>query len=103
MRFGPAKAEDCACLSLAGFQRHTAPAKFPPEPDQLPIMRALVHEKWFARGNAVDIDLIFLKFIRKWLLDVEKHSVNSRLVAAELVQHGIHIRRFCDRAVEIGG
>ena len=57
---GPASAEDGAGLRLARLERDPGPAEFAAEPDQLPVMRALVEKQRLAGGDAVDIDAVGL-------------------------------------------
>ena len=100
---GPAGAEDRAGLRLAGLERDAVPAEFAAEPDQLPIVRALVEEQWLAGGDAVHVDAVRLELVRERRLDVEDHPVKLRLLGGEPIEDFVHVRGVGDGAVEIGG
>src|SRR5438046_938858 len=72
---GPAGGWNPASWCLAGLEGHARPAQFPPEPDQPPVMRALIKEQRLAGGDAMDINRVLLKVIRKRLLDIKEHAV----------------------------
>jgi len=81
----------------------TPPAEFAAEPDQLPIVRALVEKQRLAGGDAVHVDAVSLELVRERLFDVEDHPKNARLLGDEPVENPIHVRGIGDGAVEIGG
>ena len=102
MGLGPASAEDGAGLSLASLERDPGPAEFAAEPDQLPVMRALVEKQRLAGGDAVDIDAVGLQLVRERLFDVEDHAVQSRVFGHEAIEDFVDVDRVGDGAVEVG-
>ena len=102
MGLGPASAEDGAGLSLASLERDPGPAEFAAEPDQLPVMRALVEKQRLAGGDAVDIDAVGLQLVRERLFDVEDHAVQSRVFGQEAIEDFVDVDRVGDGAVEVG-
>ena len=103
VRLGPARTEEGAGLGFTGLERHAGPAQFAAQPHVLPVVRALVKEQRFARGATVRIDPVTLQLVGKRLLHIQQHAVNSRVLDAQSVQNGVHIRRLGDRAIEIRG
>ena len=101
--FRPTRAEQRAGLGFASLERDAGPAQTPAQPDQLPVVRTLVHEERFAGTHAPDINLVSLQIVRKRLFDVENHAVNAGLLDHQPVQHVVNISRFRDGAVVIRG
>ena len=102
MRLGPAGTEDRAGLRFASLEGHARPAQLTAQPDQPPVMRAFVQKERLAGRDAVHVDSVLLQLVWKRLLDVEDHSVNARMLAAQTIEHFIHILGIIDCAVEIG-
>ena len=44
---------------------------------------------------------MFFKLVRKWLLDVQNHAIDSRLFVAQTIQNGIDVFRLRNRAIEV--
>ena len=96
-------AEQGAGLGLAGLERHAGPAQLAAQPDQPPVVRALVHEQRLAGRDAVHVDPVRLEVVGERLLDVEDHAVEARLLVAQPVEDLVDVGRIGDRAVEVGG
>jgi hypothetical protein len=51
----------------------------------------------------MDVDAVTFQFVGKRLFDVERHSIKARMFVPQAVQHFVHVRRVCHRAIEICG
>src|SRR5437899_955097 len=100
MGLRPTAAEHRAGLRLASLQGHTRPTEFTTAPNLLPIVRAFVQEKWFARRNTMHVDGMLIQFVREGLLEIQDHAVGSRLVVAKPVKDISDISGIGDRAIE---
>jgi hypothetical protein len=82
---------------LQVFEGDAVPPQVAAEGDVFPVVGALVHEERFAGGDAVDVDAVLLKLVRKRLLDVEQASVDRGVFVAEPIKEVGDVGRIGDR------
>ena len=99
----PAEAQQGPGLGLARLEGHARPAQLAAEPDESPVVGALVHEQRLPGRDAMDVDPVRLQVIRERLLDVEEHPVEPRCSAHQAVEDRVDIGGVADGAVEVGG
>ena len=91
-----------AGLRLAGLERHAGPAQRTAQPDEPPVVGALVHEQRLAGRDAVHVDPVRFEVVGERLLDVEDHAVEPGMLAHQAIEDLIDVSRLVHRAVEVG-